>query len=80
MKTLVVNSIDVPNLVDNCCITNPNTVAANKIHNSLYFAIVPDWRSLSMLPGSKYAMDIRKPGPVKAHSLRKLNPVCKDEE
>lgn len=61
--------------MDNCCITNPNTVAANKTHNSLYFATVPDCRSLSMFPGSRYAMDIRKPGPVKAHNLRKLNPV-----
>lgn len=26
-----------------------------------------------MLPGSKYAMLIKKPGPVKAHSVRKLN-------
>lgn len=36
-------------------------------------ALAPDCRSDSMFPGSKYAMLIKNPGPVKAQSLRKLN-------
>lgn len=35
-------------------------------------ATAPDCKSDSMFPGSKYAMLIRNPGPVKAQSLRKL--------
>lgn len=58
------------------CITKPKTVAVNKTHNSLYLAVTPDWRSDSIFPGSKYAIDIKNPGPVNAHSLRKLNPSC----
>ena len=34
----------------------------------------PDCRSDSIFPGSRYAMLMRNPGPVNAHSLRKENP------
>lgn len=39
-------------------------------------ALAPDCRSDSMLPGSRYAMLIRKPGPVKAHSFFRLIQLC----
>lgn len=35
-------------------------------------ALDPDCRSDSMFPGSRYAMLMRNPGPVKAQSFRKL--------
>ena len=46
------------NLIDSRCMTNPKTVAHNNTHNSLYFAAAPDWRSDSIFPGSKYAIDL----------------------
>lgn len=33
--------------------------------------MAPDWRSPSRFPGSRKAMHIRKPGPVKRQSLRR---------
>lgn len=53
-----------------------HTHTQQKTALTLYFACVPDWRSDSMFPGSKYAMLIKNPGPVNAHNLRKLKPVC----
>lgn len=47
---------------------------------TLYLAVVPDCKSDSMFPGSRYAMLIRNPGPVNAHSFRKLNPSCKNKK
>lgn len=43
---------------------------------TLNSALAPDCRSDSMLPGSRYAMLIRKPGPVKAHSFFRLIQLC----
>jgi hypothetical protein len=40
--------------------------------STLNSAVVPDWRSDSMFPGSRYAMLIRKPGPVNAQRRLKL--------
>jgi len=40
----------------------------------------PAFKSDSIFPGSKYAILIRKPGPVKAHNFLKLNPSCKREK
>jgi len=62
------------------CMSRPRTVAHSKTHKILYLAAAPDCISDSMLPGSRYAMDIRKPGPVKAHSLRKLKPTCRSPD
>lgn len=42
-------------------------------------ATAPACRSDSMFPGSRKAMLMRKPGPVKAHSFRKLNVPCRWE-
>lgn len=64
----------VPYRADKRCISNPSTVDTNSTHSSLYWAALPLSRSDSMLPGSRNAIDIRKPGPVNAHSLRKLKP------
>lgn len=58
------------------CISKPKTVAHKSTHKILYFAAAPLCKSDSMLPGSKYAMDMRNPGPVNAHNLRKLKLVC----
>lgn len=58
------------------CMSKPKTVAHSRTQSILYFAAAPDCKSDSILPGSKYAIDMRKPGPVKAHSLRKLKPTC----
>lgn len=58
------------------CISKPKTVAHKSTHKILYFAAAPLCKSDSMLPGSRYAMDMRNPGPVNAHNLRKLKPVC----
>lgn len=35
-------------------------------------------RITNLLPGSRYAIDMRNPGPVKAHNFRKLNPSWKN--
>lgn len=57
------------------CMSRPKTVAHSRTQSILYFAAAPDCKSDSILPGSRYAIDMRKPGPVKAHSLRKLKPT-----
>lgn len=57
------------------CINKPKTVAHKSTHKIWYLAAAPLCKSDSMLPGSKYAMDMRNPGPVNAHNLRKLKLV-----
>lgn len=56
------------------CKTKLKMVDTKSSHNRLYLAVVPDFKSFSILPGSINAILIRNPGPVKAHSVRKLNP------
>lgn len=46
----------------------------NRTTSSSYRPMTPAWRPDSRFPGSMYAIDIKKPGPVKAHNLNKLNP------
>ena len=64
--------VTVPSLAASLCIMRPSRVAHIRTQRSLYSTTVPDWRSDSTLPGSNYAMDIRKPGTEKA-SFRKMN-------
>ena len=65
--------VTTPILAARRCISRPITVETISTHSSLNSAPAPEVRSDSMLPGSRYAMDMRKPGPVKAHSFLKLN-------
>jgi hypothetical protein len=69
--SLVIILTKLPHLITMC------TVLTKWSLITLYWATVPDWRSDSMFPGSRYAILMRKPGPVKAHKIRKLNPVWK---
>lgn len=39
----------------------------------LYYPLIPASRSPAMLPGSKYAIDIKNPGPTKDKKVLKLN-------
>jgi hypothetical protein len=39
----------------------------------LYPPLIPASRSPAMFPGSKYAIDIKKPGPTKDKKVLKLN-------
>lgn len=39
----------------------------------LYYPLIPASRSPAMLPGSKYAIDIKNPGPTKDRKVLKLN-------
>ena len=65
--------VTVPSLAASLCLMRPSRVAHIRTQRSLYSTTVPDWKSDSTLPGSNYAMDIRKPGTEKARSFRKMN-------
>lgn len=56
--------------------TTPDGKTKMQCKCTLYSATAPCCRSDSMLPGSKYAMLIKNPGPVNAHSFLKLNLYC----